>query len=69
MSTTKSGHSAVFLKEFGGKVGRVEMEDCVLETMTGCCTFIVSLGAAYAPACCVAGDLAQHRIPCWICCE
>jgi hypothetical protein len=39
-------HITVMLREFDGKVGRVDLEDCLLETMTGCCTLVVSAGAA-----------------------
>jgi hypothetical protein len=46
MSMAQAMHIALSLREFDGEVGRVNLEDCLLETMTGCCTFVVSAACA-----------------------
>jgi hypothetical protein len=45
MSSAKTILSAVALMEDHGEVGRVDLEDCLLETMTGGCILHVRLNA------------------------
>jgi hypothetical protein len=52
MSVAKVVHASVTLCGTDERVGRVEMEDCLLETMTGCAIFSVSPAALVLyPAC------------------
>jgi hypothetical protein len=45
MGVAHVGHGAVSLERMGDRVGRVEMEDCLLETMTGAIILKVNSGA------------------------
>jgi hypothetical protein len=46
MSVAKAMHTTVGVREEDGKVASVDLEDCLLQTVTGCCTLVVSTVAA-----------------------
>jgi hypothetical protein len=46
MSVANAMHTTIAVHDINGKAGCVDLEDCLLETMTGCGAFVVGAIAA-----------------------